>query len=201
MSHRKTAPFLPVLFLLIAAFVQYAGLPLAAAAGKERIKNVTAEVVDEEIVVSAELVSGFNSQIIRDIQNGIPKDFYYYLLLKKKEKNWFDEEILSKTVRYTVKYDTLKKQYRVIQFEGEKTTESLFDDFDRMKRQVSRVDRIKIAAVGLLKSRFRYYVSVKSQMKASKLPLYVDYFLFFIPFLELDTPWSDSDSISLQKAG
>jgi hypothetical protein len=201
MSHRKTVLFLPFLFLLIVAFVQHIGLPFAAAAGKERIKNVTAEVVDEEIVVSAELVSGFNSEIIRDIQNGIPKDFYYYLLLKKKEKNWFDEEILSKTVRYTVKYDTLKKQYRVIQFEGEKATESLFDDFDRMKQQVSRVDRIRIGRAGLLKARHRYYVSVKSQMKASKLPLYVDYFLFFIPFLELDTPWSDSDSISLKKAG
>lgn len=201
MSRRTRSLFLSALFFLIAALVQQIGLSPAGAAGKERIKNVSAEIVDGQIAVSADLVSGFNTETIKDIQNGIPKDFYYYLLLKRKEKNWFDEEVLSKTVRYTVKYDTLKRQYRVIYLEEGKSTESLFDDFEGMKRKVSRVDQVKIAPTQLLKSRYRYYVSVKSQMKAAKLPLYVDYFLFFIPFLELDTPWTDSDSISFQKTG
>ena len=200
MSHERPL-FFPVLVFLAALLVQHIPLSTVAAAGKERIKNVKAEVIDEQIVVSAELVSGFNGEIIKDIQNGIPKDFYYYLLLKRKEKNWFDEEVLSKTVRITVKYDTLKKQYRVTHFEGEKAAESLFDDFEGMKQKVSRVDHVKIAPAQILKSRYRYYVSVKSQMKAAKLPLYVDYFLFFIPFLELDTPWSDSDTISFQRGG
>jgi len=202
MSRYKRPLSLPLLslFFFIFASVQQIGLLPAAAAGRERIKNVSVEIIEEEIAVSAELVSGFNSDIVRDIQNGIPKDFYYYLLLKRKQKNWFDEELLSKTIRYTVKYDTLKKQYRVTQIEGEKTTESVFDDFEGMKQKVSRVERVKIAPLQALKSRYRYYVSVKSQMKAAKLPFYGDYLLFFIPFLELDTPWSDSDVISFQRA-
>jgi hypothetical protein len=201
MSRCKRFLSLPVFFLLTSLLVQQARLFPAEAAGRERIRNVNAEIVDEQIVVSAELVSGFTGDIIRDIQNGIPKDFYYYLLLKRKQKNWFDEELLSKTVRYTVKYDTLKKQYRVTQVEGEKTTESVFEDFEGMKQKVSRVEQVKVAPTPVLRSRYRYYVSVKSQMKAAKLPFYGDYFLFFIPFLELDTPWSDSDAISFQKGG
>lgn len=201
MSRYKRPFSFPVLFLLTFLLIQQIGPLPAAAAGRERIKNVGVEIIDEEIVVSAELVSGFNNDIVRDIQNGIPKDFYYYLLLKRKQKNWFDEELLAKTIRYTVKYDTLKKQYRVTQIEEGKETESLFDDFEGMKQKVSRVERVKIAPIQILKSRYRYYVSVKSQMKAAKLPFYGDYFLFFIPFLELDTPWSDSDAISFQKSG
>lgn len=201
MSRHKRPLSLPVFFLLTLLLVQRIGLLPAAAAGRERIRNVSAEIIDEQIVVSAELVAGFNNDIVRDIQNGIPKDFYYYLLLKRKQKNWFDEELLSKTIRYTVKYDTLKKQYRVTQIEGEKTTESIFSDFEGMKQKVSRVEGVKIAPIQFLKSRYRYYVSVKSQMKAAKLPFYGDYLLFFIPFLELDTPWSDSDAISFQKSG
>lgn len=167
------------------------------AAGSERIRNVVTEVKNQEIVVTAELVDGFNREIIRDIHDGIPKDFYYYLLLKRKQKNWFDEEILAKTIRYTVKYDTLKKKYAVVQQEGERTVENTVDDLETMKRIVSKIDQVKLAPVSVLRSRNRYYVSVKSQMKAAKLPFYVDYFLFFIPFLEIDTPWADSDSLSV----
>jgi hypothetical protein len=35
-------------------------------------------------------------------------------------------------------------------------------------------------------------VSVKAEMKAPQLPLYLDYFLFFIPFLEIDTEWRNT---------
>ncbi|MBI3803806.1 MAG: DUF4390 domain-containing protein [Nitrospirae bacterium] len=169
------------------------------AAGPERIRNVVTEVVNQEVVVSADLIEGFNKEIIDDIQDGIPKDFYYYLLLKRKQKSWFDEEILAKTLRYTVKYDTLKKKYTVIQRDGEHVVENTIDSLEAMRRMVSHIDHIRIAPIHILKSRFRYYVSVKSQMKAAKLPLYLDYFLFFIPFLELDTPWANSEIISLAK--
>lgn len=167
------------------------------AAGSERIKNVVTEIKNQEIVVTAELVGGFNREILNDIHDGIPKDFYYYLLLKRKQKNWFDEEILAKTIRYTVKYDTLKKKYAVVQRDGERVVENTVDDLETMKQLVSKIDQVKLAPVNVLRSRNRYYVSVKSQMKAAKLPFYVDYFLFFIPFLEIDTPWADSDSLSV----
>jgi hypothetical protein len=184
--------------LLLSLFVVPADL---FAAGSERMKNVVTEIKNQEIVVTAELVDGFSREILNDIHDGIPKDFYYYLLLKRKQKNWFDEEILAKTIRYTVKYDTLKKKYSIVQRDGERVVESTVDDVETMKRLVSKIDRVKLAPTRFLKSRNRYYVSVKSQMKAAKLPFYVDYFLFFIPFLELDTPWADSDTLSVSRGG
>jgi hypothetical protein len=57
---------------------------------------------------------------------------------------------------------------------------------------VSQVDRIPVATTDHLRRRTTYLISVKAEMKAPRLPLYLDYFLFFIPFLELDTPWADS---------
>jgi len=185
-------------FLLL--LILFAPKPLFAT-GSERIRNVVTEVIDQEIVVTAELVDGFNRQIINDIHDGIPKDFYYYLLLKRKQKNWFDEEILAKTIRYTVKYDTLKKKYTIVQRDGERVVENTVDDIEAMKRIVTKIDRVKLAPTSFLRSRHRYYVSVKSQMKAAKLPFYVDYFLFFIPFLEIDTPWADSDTLSVSRGG
>jgi hypothetical protein len=196
----KTRGLFLFILLFISLFWGFFPQPLLAA-GKERIQNVTTEIRNREIVVSADLVRGFTNETIRDIQNGISKDFYYYLVLKRKQKSWYDEEVFSKTLQYTVKYDTLKKQYRVIRSEEDKVSESLLDDFESMRQLISRIDHVKIAPVGLLNARHRYIVSVKAQMKAAKLPLYLDYFLFFIPFLELDTPWSNSSAFSTNPGG
>ncbi len=161
-----------------------------------RIEGLTIETVDNEIYVSAKLSGGFRKEIVEDIQNGIPKNFYYYLVLKRKEKNWFDEEILSKTIRYTVKYDTLKKSYAVIESNNGSSKENLTTEFKTMKTMVTQLKRIHLTSLAPLKKGERYFVSVQSQMQAAKRPFYLDYFLFFIPFLEIDTPWANSEPIS-----
>ncbi len=165
------------------------------AAKGARVINVAVEIEDKDIVVSADLVRGLSDKTVSDIHHGIPKDFYYYLVLFQKQKNWFDEEIASKTLRLTVKYDTLKKHYTVSQKQNEEVTEQVFPDFPSAQQILLKIDRVKLAPVSLLKQGKRYHVGIKSQMKASKFPLYLDYFLFFIPFLELDTPWSYSHTI------
>jgi hypothetical protein len=187
--HLKTTLFNILLMTLIMAT-----LPSMTWA-KGRIKDVRVDIVGEALVVSADLAEAFNDGIIRDIHNGIPKEFYYYILLKRKENRWFDEEVRSKTVRYTVKYDTLKKDYHILLNDGEKIVEQHRSDIEQMKQFVSQIDQVQFSPAKVLGSSHRYYISVKSQMKAAKLPFYLDYFLFFIPFLEIDTPWADSPFI------
>jgi len=152
-------------------------------------------MIQKEIVVSFQLDNGFNRSIKRDIQDGIEKDFYYYVVLNKKYKNWFYEEIAEKTIRYTVKYNTLKKGYTVRRFEGFNRLERVFDSPEEMRAFISRVEKIRLAPISLLEQGHRYHVWVKAQMKASHVPLHLDRFLFFIPFLEVDTPWAKSGSL------
>ncbi len=185
-------PLLTILILIL-----FIATGPAMAIEKGLIGNVRVDVIGEKIVVSAHLGEGFNEGITQDIHNGIPKEFYYYILLKRREKRWFDEEIQSKTVRYTVKYDTLKKDYLILLNDDGRVIEKHTSDVEEMKKIVSRIEQIPFTALKVLGSSRRYYVSVKAQMKAVKLPFYLEYFLFFIPFLEIDTPWSDSSYIIL----
>lgn len=184
-----------LIFFAVFLFVFFLISSPGVARGGPRIRDVKVEIENEEIVVSARMTGGFRKEVLKEIHNGIPKEFYYYLLLKRKEQNWFDREILAKTILYTVKYDILKKNYKIIQKDGDKVTEKQANDFEAMKKIVSQVNQIVLAPVKLLQKRHRYYASVKSQMKTVKMPLYLDYFLFFIPLLELDTPWADSAPI------
>ncbi len=183
------------LIVLTLILVEYSLAHPEAAAKGARVINVVVEIANQEIVVSADLARGLSGKTVADIHNGIPKDFYYYLLLFQKQRNWFDEEVASKTLQLTVKYDTLKKRYTVSQKEEARVTEQTFSDFTSAQQAFLKVDHLKLAPASLLTPGKRYYVGIKSQMKASKFPLYLDYFLFFIPFLELDTPWSYSHTI------
>ena len=159
----------------------------------ERVSDLTVKTTPKgEILVSASLLQPMQGKAVDDIQHGIPKDLFYYVLLMRQQPAWFDEELLAKTIKYTIQYDVLKKQYRVHVRQETDATNSIVETFQEMVDLISKIDNVKITEVKMLKPKETYYVRVKAQMKASRLPFYLRYLLFFIPVLELDTPWADS---------
>jgi hypothetical protein len=184
---------LPIgIFPTIACLLLILFVPLGAHAADEKIADLVVQATDTDILVSANLIKGFSPTSEEDIRNGIPKDLFYYVLLKRRQPLWFDEEMRSKTVKYTVKYDLLNKQFLVTIRSNGTVHQETMDDFLAMKRLISTINNVRIAGTDVLNNEDTYYVSVKAEMKASQLPFYLDYFLFFIPFLEVDTPWANS---------
>jgi len=183
---------IPILILCLLFLVI---VPILAWAESAQINKIAVEMNQGGVVVSFELENGFNRSIERDIQNGIEKDFYYYIVLNQKQKNWFYEEIAEKTIHYSVKYDTLKKGYTVRRREGLDRVERLFDTAEEMRAFISRGQKSRLAPISILQPDHRYHVWVKAQMKASHVPRDLERFLFFIPFLEIDTPWAKSGSL------
>jgi len=161
-------------------------------AGDERVRLVELTQENGRIMVSAVLDPGFSPQTEDDIRNGISKDLYYYVVLKRRQRIWFDEEKAAATIKYGIKFNLLKQEYTVSARLPSGTTQTVFADFESAKRFVSRIERIPVASVRELQANKAHLVSVKAEMRAPRLPLYLDYFLFFIPFLEIDTPWADS---------
>ncbi|HTN42866.1 MAG TPA: DUF4390 domain-containing protein [Nitrospiria bacterium] len=179
--------------VLAVVLITLAGTPRPAVAGEERIAGLTASVIDNgTLTVTADLIRWYNRNLQEDLNNGIPKDLYYYILLKKRQPGWFDEEVFSKTIKHTIKYDVLKKQYSITTRTDGEITQKTVQSFEEMAPLISRIDHVKIITPGQLKTRHTYYVSVKAEMRATNVPFYLEYILFFIPALELDTPWADS---------
>jgi hypothetical protein len=181
------------LFLLFASLCLLASAPGTARAGTERIAGLTVDVdTNHRIRVHSELIRWMTPELEKEIENGIPKDLFYTIVLKKRIPAWFDEEIQSRTIKHTIKYDVIKKQYLVTTWTGEKKEDRAFDDLNKMMELISNVNNVKMNLDKALKTRHTYYVSVKAEVKSSRLPFYLDYILFFIPVPELDTPWADS---------
>jgi len=171
-------------------------LPTALFAAEAWMDNLRVERQDGILVVSATLRNGFGKKTLEDLHNGLPKDLYYDIVLKRKQKNFLDEEILAKTLRYTVRFDTLKRQYAVMKDDGVRPQTTTWDDLESMQRAVTNIDRMPLARVDILLPGTRYYVDVQAQMQAARLPFYQEYFLFFIPFLEIDTRWAHSGAFT-----
>ena len=83
----------------------------SALASDERIAQLKVEIKNNrELRVSARLIRWANQDLMEEIHNGIPKDLFYTVVLKKRMPFWIDEELTSKTIKFSIKYDVLKKQ-------------------------------------------------------------------------------------------
>jgi len=157
-----------------------------------RIADLSVTFSQGNILVSARLERGVHLNFEEDIHNGIQKDLFYYVLLKRRQTLWMDEEVLSRTIKHTIKYDILKKQYRVITRIEQTPQEQKVEHYEELRRLISEIKNVKITPISFLDPNETYYISVKAEMRATTLPFYLEYLLFFIPFLDLDTPWADS---------
>jgi hypothetical protein len=184
-----------LVFFFILCFLSALILVPFFAIADENISDLSVTIQNKDIMVSARLIGAFSNTIEEDIKNGIPKDLFYYVLLKRRQNNWIDEELLQVTIKYTIKYDILKKQYIVTSREGTKNSQRVIENYQEMADLITRVNNVKLTETDIFNSNESYYVSVKAEMKATAIPLHLDYFFFFIPFLELDTPWADSSII------
>ncbi|MEK6658039.1 MAG: DUF4390 domain-containing protein [Nitrospirota bacterium] len=169
-----------------------------AFAGEERITDIKVTLGKEEISVSAKLIDGLNKDIEDAIKNGIQKDIIYNTILKKKRSTWFDEDVVSKDIEYTIKHDVLKKQYTLIT-RGNGNKEKVTQSYDEIKTAVSKIENAVVSPKKALEPDEEYYVSIKAEIKDTKLPFFLDYFLFFIPFSDINTSWYDSPAFKLEK--
>lgn len=162
---------------------------LAASNG---ISDILVTKRNSELLVSARLSGGFTQEIKQEIINGVKKEFFYYMVIKRVIPGWLDEEKVSGTIRYLIKYDILKQQFLVTRTAAGLSSEQIFSSYDDMISDISRIDRISLTTLNVLNNRSEYYVSVKAEMKAGNLSFPLRYLFFFVPYSRFSTDWYNS---------
>ena len=160
-----------------------------------RITDLVVTRNGNAVEVSAHLAGGFPTDVAEQIQSGVPKDLFYTVTMNRRHRRWFDEELFSRTVEYTIKLDTLEGRYHIRRTDPDGAqTETVVADYDAALAMVSefRGVTLKIPAES---PESTHYVAVKAEMRAVRLPLYLDYVFFFIPIQEYETPWARSRSV------
>ena len=167
-------------------------------AAPEGITDIAVTRDNNDLLVSALYKGGFTPEIKSEIINGVSREFFYYIVLHRVIPSWLDEEKASTTIRYSVKYDTLKKQFHVTRDIIGAKEEHVFDSYDEMVEWVSRIDKVRFIPLRTLSGKHRYYVSIKAEIKAGELPFLLRYPLFFIPYSEFSTEWAHSNEFMLR---
>ncbi|MEW6410673.1 MAG: DUF4390 domain-containing protein [Nitrospirota bacterium] len=183
-----------VLFIFLAIFTGY-----NTWANASSISNVTVTTNTNNMIVSASL-SGFSKEFIDAIHNGIEKEITFHIDVFRVWRYWPDEFIASKTIQRTIKYDMIKKDYRITSYDGLYLSERMFSSFDDMKKWVTVVDRIKVLDTSVLQPDSLYFVRVMAESKFRKLHPLLEYVLFFVPTSDFKTEWKKSQFFTIKRS-
>jgi hypothetical protein len=168
------------------------------AAESARITNLTVNTTREQVTVSASLVKGLPDEVGDELQHGISKILYYYVVLKRHVPFWMDEELNSSTVRFHIWYDLVKRQFVVARRQGDTEVRQTVDRIEDVDRLISHIHDVTIPlALPPQHSNSYYYVSIRAEMRSAKLPVYLEYFFFFLPVAQISTPWADSPPLPI----
>ncbi|MDH4229101.1 MAG: DUF4390 domain-containing protein [Nitrospirota bacterium] len=166
------------------------------AADTGALRELTVRRADHTAWVSARLSGGLPNRVLKQIRRGVPQDLFYTVTVRRRHRRWFDEELLASTVRFTLRYDTLRGIWLIRRTAPDG---AVFDTEAASQEQaVEAVSQLRDVAIEVPPMRRGewYYISVKAEVRATPLPLYLDYVFFFVPHVEFETPWASSGPLA-----
>jgi Domain of unknown function (DUF4390) len=152
---------------------------------------------DHEVLLHIDLQGGFQQEILEAIATGIPITVTYYMRLYRKRGLWFDAEVLSKTIKHLVKYDALKKQYRVSEINGLFSSMRVTTHEPTMVRWMSAIEGQPLIPFHLLQPGEEYYVKAMADVKAVKSPFPLSHMPFLASLWDTGTPWTASSPFTI----
>ncbi|MDP2682679.1 MAG: DUF4390 domain-containing protein [Deltaproteobacteria bacterium] len=182
-----TAIFTP-LFPIIAA-PAFGGSSMNPAVDKVVITNNS-----DSVQVSFEIKNAFTKDIEEGIKSGIPTTFTFFVELYRKQGLWFDKTLAGMTFRHTVKYDTLKEEYEIVQGEKQKNTMRI-KEIEQAKKIMAGGDNIIIKPASALKKGEGYQIRIKATLDPVNLPFPLNYMLFFVSFWNYETGWYEKEFV------
>jgi hypothetical protein len=174
-----------VLGILIILFA--AVYPLSSAQGEEaRIEGLHIARGKENLSISFFVNNCFNKKMEEAIKAGIPTTFNFFAKLHKKRPLIWNKKIASHQFRHTIVYDNLKDNFRI--WLEEKGEEVYVQDLEKAKQYMQRVEVFPVVKGRELK-KGTYELAIKAELDPVRLPLRLEYILFFVSLWDFETGW------------
>ena len=118
---------------------------------------------------------------------GIPAIFTIYLDVYQENSLLWDKKITGKEIKRTMKYDNLKKTFSVLT--NGKTDPAVFTDFESAQKAMMDFNGMIAVPLSSLVKGKNYYAMIKVKMDKVRLPLHMEYVLFFVSLWDFETSW------------
>jgi predicted DNA-binding protein YlxM (UPF0122 family) len=173
---------------LVMIFLMGSLLAAPARAEEARLTDIVATSAGEHLLIYFRVTGCFTEEMIKAIENGINTTFTFFIGLYEVRDFQLDKNIAEVRVTHSIVYDNLKKTYKVRL--SERNSEMiLVDDFHEAKNLMAKIVGVKLTGFNKLKKGNRYQVRVMAELAKIRLPLYLDYVLFFLSLWDFETDW------------
>ena len=177
------------LFLVLCVLLQS---PSPLLATEATLSDIIVTNTQEDLLVFFDIEGCFTREMEEAILNGIPTTFTIYIKLYRTRALWLDASISDIELEHSIKYDSLKNEFRVTRSEANHS-ESVFKEFDAAKKAMAEMKNIKVAPLRELRKKGKYQLRVKAELEKVRLPLYLHYVLFFVSLWDFETDWYTVD--------
>ncbi|MCP4160935.1 MAG: DUF4390 domain-containing protein [Deltaproteobacteria bacterium] len=176
---RKTFLFLIIVTLIITS---------KAFAKDPELSNIIVTNTRDDLLIFLKVDNAFNKKLMDEIKSGLPTSFTYLVNLDRVRSLWMDKNIVELTFKHTIKWDSLKNEYTVIRsWENNKKRKTR--SFIEAAKLMTEVDSLKVASLATLEKGELYKIRAKSELRIVRLPLRMDYVLFFVSYWDFETDW------------
>ena len=188
----------PQAFRVFALFFGISYFLIVPALAEPNISRVNLNTEKEVITLDAELIDAFNEKIKEAIESGVAMTFTYEVELLKNSSVFGDEVVSQNKVTHTVQYDTLKNIYQFSSQGKNVNRKVATKSMEKYQELMLTLKDIPISHVFKLDPEEKYYARVKAEMEAEGLWFPFNYLLFFVPFDEFETSWTQSTPLTLK---
>jgi hypothetical protein len=172
-----------VTLLVCSAFVF---APLSSYGQQAKVKDVLITKDAGRVLVYAMVTDCFTQEMEAAIRAGVPTMFAFLIDLFEERSNWFDQRISHIIVHHTLKYDNVKNIFYVYSDDRQSAG---FPDLESAKRAMAELNGVPIIPVKSLQKGRTYYIRIKAKLDKVRLPMHMEYVLFFASLWDFDTEW------------
>ena len=139
-----------------------------AFSGDAELINLIVRNNNDELQVDLMIKGIFTEEMKAAVSKGIPISLTFLILLYEVRDYWFDDKMVSKTAMHDVKFDVLKKEYR-IRRSWEKGIPLVIKDFEKAQSLFSEIKGFDVIPLKRLKKGKHYQLRVKSELSENKV--------------------------------
>jgi hypothetical protein len=139
-----------------------------AFSGDVELTNLSVRNSNDQLQVDLMIKGIFTEEIKAAVSKGIPISLNFLILLYEVRDYWFDNKMVSKTALHDIKFDVLKKEYRIRRSWGKKIPLDI-KDFEKAQSLFFEIKEFDVIPLKRLKKGKHYQLRVKSELSKNKV--------------------------------
>ena len=139
-----------------------------AFSGDAELTNLIVRNSNDQLQVDLAIKGIFTEEMKVAVAKGLPISLTFLIIFYEVRDYWFDDKIVSKTAVHDVKFDVLKKEYRIRRSWG-KGISLVIKDFKKTQSLFSEIKGFDVIPLKRLKKGKHYQLRVKSESSENKI--------------------------------